>query len=39
MMCSPLELGAGTEHDRIYILPENLKEFIGEPVKSHFSVK
>lgn len=35
MMCSPLEISLGPEHDRIYLLPEKLVDFLGQPVKKH----
>jgi len=37
MMCSPLEIGLGPEHDRIYLLDDNLKDFLGDPLKKHLS--
>lgn len=33
MMCSALELGAGDNDEEILILPENLKTYIGTPLK------
>ena len=36
MMCSPLELGTGPEHDRIFLLDGQLGDFLGEPVKAHY---
>jgi len=37
MMCSPLELGVDDKHDCVYILPDNLSEFVGESVNKHFN--
>ena len=31
--------GAGPEHDRIYLLPDNLVEYLGQSVKGHFSAR
>ena len=35
MMCSPLEIGLGSDHTGIYILPSDLKSHLGQPVKDH----
>ena len=35
MMCSPLEMGFSEEHIGIYLLPQELSEFIGQPVNKY----
>jgi len=38
MMCSPLELGLEGGHEGIYLLPDNLESYVGEPVKDYLSI-
>lgn len=35
VLCSPLELGVGQNHDSIFILPKALEQYLGEPVNNH----
>jgi lysyl-tRNA synthetase class 2 len=39
MMCSPLELGVEKKHDGIFLLPDDLDKYIGEPVNKYYYKK
>ncbi len=37
MLCSPLELGVSTDHTCIYILPQKLSQYLGQPVSKYLT--